>query len=178
MDFELLKRAKRYIDDMANGINPITGEHVGEFDSLNNIKVSRCLFYVSNILESEIEGKNNIKIDFYLSKDDLSKYTFMDYDMTISQIVNNINSLRPVNNMKKLKAVDVCNWLVSIGLLTLIEKDGKKSKVPTDIGRKMGMYLEHRNGFQGKYDVVIYKRGMQEFIIDNFEYLLEFIKTR
>ena len=37
MDIELLKRAKSYIDDMSNGINPITKAKVSKDDLINNI---------------------------------------------------------------------------------------------------------------------------------------------
>jgi len=41
---------------MANGINPITGELVSGNDTLNNIQISRCLFYVSGVLREVIYG--------------------------------------------------------------------------------------------------------------------------
>ena len=46
MNLELLKHAKEYIEKMANGINPLTGEIVPDNDLINNIRISRCLFYV------------------------------------------------------------------------------------------------------------------------------------
>lgn len=38
MNKELLKHAQEYIEKMAQGINPITGEVVKDDDTLNNIK--------------------------------------------------------------------------------------------------------------------------------------------
>lgn len=48
-------------------------------------------------------------------------------------------------------------------------------KVPTELGKSYGMYVEHRIGNFGEYDIIIYKKKMQEFIIDNFEKMLAFI---
>ena len=50
MNLDLLKHAKGYIEKLANGINPLTGENIPETDIINNIRISRCLFYVNNIL--------------------------------------------------------------------------------------------------------------------------------
>ena len=50
-DMELLIRAKTYIDKLANGINPINDEYVDESDVVNNVRISRCLFYTSGILK-------------------------------------------------------------------------------------------------------------------------------
>ena len=44
MNLELLKHAKEYIENMANGINPLTGESVKDDDLINNVRISRCLF--------------------------------------------------------------------------------------------------------------------------------------
>ena len=37
------------------------------------------------------------------------------------------------------------------------------------------MYIEHRIGTHGDYDIILYKKEAQKFIIDNFDNLLEFI---
>lgn len=50
VDIELLKRAKSYIDDMSNGINLISKAKVSKDDLINNTRISRCLFYVSFVL--------------------------------------------------------------------------------------------------------------------------------
>ncbi len=54
-ELETLERAKMYIDKLANGINPLNDEPVKDDDIVNNIRISRCLFYVSNILKNVIE---------------------------------------------------------------------------------------------------------------------------
>ena len=69
-ELEILKRAKLYIDKMANGKNPITDEEAGENDVINNVRVARCLFYVSGVLDKviasggEVEGKAKKKDPF------------------------------------------------------------------------------------------------------------------
>ena len=52
--------AKTYIDKMANGQNPLTDEYLPDSDLLNNVKITRCLFYVSSLLEElcELKGEN------------------------------------------------------------------------------------------------------------------------
>ena len=55
-ELEKIEHAKGYIDQLANGINPITGEPVPESELINNVHISRCLFYVSEVLRCVIEG--------------------------------------------------------------------------------------------------------------------------
>lgn len=181
VDLELLKHANDYILKMANGINPLTLENVSENDLLNNIKISRCLFYVNSILneviKNSINGKQTkvSKKKFCIDRSDLDRYKFIEEDVSISKIVKRINDLKNDDGMYKLKSSEVTDWLLSIGLLEEKNNNGKKVKVPTQLGCKMGMYLEHRMGTYQNYDIVIYKKSMQEFIIDNFEELLDFL---
>lgn len=178
MDLQLLKHAKGYIEKMANGINPLTNEMVPDNDLVNNVRISRCLFYINNVLDEVIENggiNKSDKLPFYLSRNDLEKYQYVDEDLTISRILKRINMLKPNENMSNLRAVDVVKWLIKIGVLTEVELNGKKTKVPTTLGKSMGVYLEHRVRLNYEYDAVVYKRIMQEFIIDNFYEMLEFI---
>ncbi len=49
-DIEIMQRAKLYIDKLANGVNPITDKPVSDEDCINNVRITRCLFYVSDVL--------------------------------------------------------------------------------------------------------------------------------
>lgn len=49
------ERAKTYIDALARGIDPLTGHTLPEGDIVNNMRISRCLFYVSGILARVLE---------------------------------------------------------------------------------------------------------------------------
>lgn len=54
-EIEIMQRAKLYLDKMANGIDPISDKAVSDNDCIKQIKVSRCLIYVSNILKKIID---------------------------------------------------------------------------------------------------------------------------
>lgn len=182
MNLELVKHAKDYIEKMANGINPLTDESIPDNDIINNIRISRCLFYVNSILGEVISNggitKNKTKkTSFNITKEEINKYQYPDEDLSISKIVRKINELISNENMAKLKATEVCNWLISIDLMMEGTLYGKKVKRPTEKGKIIGMYVEHRIGTHGDYDIILYKKGAQKFIIDNIEKLLEFINN-
>ncbi len=40
-ELEIMQRAKAYIDQLANGINPIDGTCVADSDVINNVRISR-----------------------------------------------------------------------------------------------------------------------------------------
>lgn len=161
MNLELLKHAKDYIEKMANGINPLTNENVPDNDIINNVRISRCLFYVNSILGEVLSNGgiiNNKKMPFNISKDEINKYQYSDEDLSISKIVKKINDLVSNENMTKLKATEVSNWLINIGLIMEGTLYGKKVKRPTEKGKIIGMYIEHRIGTHGDYDIILYKK--------------------
>ena len=59
-ELEKLQRAKMYIDKMANGIHPIDNTPAADSDMINNVRISRCLFYISDILRQVIDNNGVI----------------------------------------------------------------------------------------------------------------------
>ena len=55
-ELEKMQRAKMYIDKMANGINPIDGSMIPDEDVVNNVRLSRCFFYVADVLGQVIDN--------------------------------------------------------------------------------------------------------------------------
>ena len=98
-DLETIKRVRMYIDKLANGINPLNDFILPQSDIVNNVHISRCLFYTSDILRQIIENdkntdknkKNNKKEDFYISFENIQKFPFSDTPIPISEIAKRIN---------------------------------------------------------------------------------------
>ena len=55
-ELEKIAYAKSFIDKLANGINPVDDTPIPEGDIANNVRLSRCFFYVSDILRQVIEN--------------------------------------------------------------------------------------------------------------------------
>lgn len=180
MNLELLKHAKNYIEKMANGINPLTNEIIPDNDLINNVRISRCLFYVNNILGEVIDNegieKKNKKQKVNLTKEELNNFEYSNTPIPISTITKSLNELNKNKNTTKLKATHITKWLINLEILVETEINGKNYKLPTKTGKDMGLYIEERIGYNGEYYIVQYPKQMQEFIINNFDNLLEYIK--
>lgn len=179
MDIKLVEHANEYIKKMAQGINPLTNEEVSEDDLINNIKISRCLFYVSEVLEDVINGKiekpkKESVPPFEIDINDLSKFRYSPFPIGISEIANRINELRKDENSKKFNCTKISSWLVDTGMLSIVEIKGKKHKRPTANGEAIGISSEKRQGQYGEYYAVLYNEDAQHFIIDNFEGILDY----
>ena len=175
-ELEKMQRAKMYIDKLANGINPIDDEPAADSDIINNVRLSRCLFYVSGVLGQVIDnhgviGKAKVlKKAFSISAEDIRKFEFSATPITISEMTKRLNSVADLDTCHKLNYSAITSWLVEIGALeSRSNADGKSTKRPTEQGKALGISTEKRVGVNGEYVVVLYNREAQQFIIDNLE---------
>lgn len=179
---EKLQRAQMYISKLANGINPLNDNPVDQNEIIKNERISRCLRYVSEVLDGIIKSNGKTdnkkkvkKLPFFLSPEARSEFVSSEIPMTASEIARYLNSLADLNVSYKLKVTDIINWLVVAGLLEdKINAEGKATKYPTSVGSDLGIGIETRSGFHGTYTTVLYNQIAQKFIIDNIEAIVEF----
>ena len=180
-ELEKIEYAKSYIDKLANGINPLTGQPVADADIVNNVRISRCLFYVSDILRQTIESrgissvkKKQKKLTFYIDHDQRAKFEYSDKPIPVSEITRRINALIDEDNMLKLKHTSITSWLMDIGLLIeLVQTDERIFKQPTQQGNVLGITIEIRHGMTKDYSVTVYNRAAQQFVLDNLDAVIE-----
>ncbi len=179
-ELETLQRAKMYIDKMANGINPLDDMPVKDDDIINNVRISRCLFYVSDTLRKVIENGGTVSVskirkqDFDISADEIEKFEFSEIPIPVSEIAKRINVLTDTENSKKFSHRMITDWLIKTDFLTEIETaEGEKRKRPTQNGVNLGISVEERQGQRGIYHVVLYNKNAQKFIIDNIFAVLD-----
>ena len=179
-DLEIMQRAKMYIDKMANGVNPLTELPVPDEDCVSNVRISRCLFFVSDVLRKVIDNggigsKKAEMLPFSISPEQLGNYSISEKPITISAMASRISSLVDTKSMKKLGFRDIYAFLTETGYLKPVEReDGKKSRVPTEKGFEMGIIQEDRLGKTGyQYTANLLTDKAQLFILDNMDQILE-----
>ena len=180
-ELETLERAKMYMDKLANGINPIDGSVIPDEDIVNNVRLSRCFFYVSDVLRQVIENggvtpqKKIKKEPFSLTVEQRETFEFSTVPIPISEISKRINTLSTNENMSTLSYAVIRDWLTSLGMLEYaLDGNGKNAVRPTPQGENIGIALEARNGANGPYFVVVYNLVAQHFILDNLDAIIDY----
>ena len=175
-ELEKIAYAKSFIDKLANGINPLNDTLIPEDDIANNVRLSRCFFYVSDILRQVYENggitkpKRTPKIPFAASLEQLEKFEYSEEPIVVSEIAKRICARVDNDNMEKVSYRQINQWLLNIGMLYLHDFGGKKPvKRPTEDGNQIGITVETRMGRYGEYQVVLYNEDAQRFILDNLE---------
>lgn len=181
-ELEKIARARMYMDKLANGINPLDGTPIPDEDLINNVRLVRCFFFVSDVLRRVLENGGTEpapgahkpkKAPFSLSAARRELFAFSGRPIPASEIANRLNALADDPGMEKITYRMITGWLIDAGML-LCEDDpwDKSRKYPTAEGKRQGITLEERTGSQGPYRVVVYDIHAQHLILDNFDAIL------
>lgn len=179
-EIEIIARAQMYLEKLANGINPLTNEEVAENDVVNNVRISRCLFYTSGILKQIVDNKGKFKVEmpdraeFSITAEQLANFEYSERPISITEATKRINALINSMYVKEIKSKEITEWLVKVGMLTNIIVNNKARKRPTDAGQNLGIITEERvNQYGTIYEGVFYDLNAQHFIIDNIDAIIE-----
>ena len=162
--------AKDWILKLANGINPLDGSAIPDGDIVNNVHITRCLFYVSELLGTyQIMSNKKSKAyenEFYIKLEDIEKVTIVERT-GIASFVREINKLIP-DNTRPISYGKILNWLMANGYLEEVEVDNfGKRKNPTASGSAVGISAGLREGTNGQYRAVEYNSNAQRFILSD-----------
>lgn len=184
-ELEMLERAKMYIEKLANDINPLDDTIIPDEDVVNNVRLSRCFFYVAGILQQVIHDrgvaprKKIKKSPFVLPLEMRAAFNFSSTPIHLSEISKRINMLIDTDSMARLPYRTIRNWLISVGLLEETTGENKKFMVrPTTQREDLGIFLEHRTSERGPYVVVVYTLEAQHFILDNLDAIIDFERSK
>ncbi len=180
-EIDIMRRAQEYILSLARGFDPLTGEEITDDSVINNVRMSRCFFYVADVLEKVIENGGEVNRPV---RKESAKYTLLTqeiiqafpYSDTPMGINNLIKALREMlgENEKPLAAVQITAWLVSEGYLIENIRADKREKVATAKGNAIGITVKEGTNMQTgvSYRMNLYDKKAQRFILENHNRIL------
>lgn len=176
IDMSKLEVAIRYMQRIADGCNPVSNEPVEEDTVLNDPNVIRCMFFVKDVLEevrrsNGVTGSRRMKPRKEPFPFEILKHFRYQEDKTISHLLDQIHAPAEGLDIKKISPQTITGWLKAAGYLTVeyCQEVRKESAMPTEKGRALGIYTEVRTYGANSYVTVIYNRQAQEFLVMNFE---------
>ena len=176
-ELEKIAYAKSFIDKLANGINPLDDMPIPEGDIANNVRLSRCFFYVSDILGKVYEnggiGKAEKTLPFTITSEQLANFEPSPYSISGSEIAKKLALLVKNPLMKSFSVPKLNQWLIQKGLLyETTDYQGKSRKMPTEQGKAMGISAETKTGREGEYTAVLFDVKAQRFVVNHIYEIL------
>ena len=174
---DMIARAKMYMEQLASGINPLTGQPLQSGECAAEERMRRCFEYTASVLDAayrreidrEIKANRRCADEFNLTAEQIARYELSNEPIGLTAIRERFNSLVDISVTKRLKITAFTAFLIASGLIE--EVDGIKR--PTEEGRRMGIYeIERENLFSGhKYTQLVYSNEVQRFMLDNIDSL-------
>lgn len=177
---EKLKRAKAYLEQLADGYDPISGRELLDDSVLNNVKISRSFFFVADVLNGLIEDIGKTKpaskkhlSPFSISEEDKFNIRLSATPLQITKFCGRINEITDTEKMQKLQVTAFGKWLLAKGFLEVEMLSGKRSKKPTPMGEKIGISYELRTTAERQYYHLKYSKDAQQFLLDNLDEIIQ-----
>ena len=183
-ELDTLKRAKMYIDSLANGVDPVSGRPADDDSVINNIRVSRCLFYVSDVLEKVIANGGEVGVKKYhamqkpfdLTDEQMQKVYISQEPVGISEFTRRIGAVLD-ENMKNIPMTHITSWLCENGYLREEIVNNQKRKVSTSKGQGIGISTVDSVSKMGvPYKKIVYSAEAQSFLLSNIMEIAENFK--
>ena len=183
-ELEKIQYTKSFIDKLANGINPLNGEVIPENELLNNERISRCMHYVSSILETVYIRMNDVELNTTAPKVNKSSYNITvqegeqfayEEEMSLGEIARRLNRLANLRATRRITKRMIAKWLVNEGLAynDFDINPNRGFKRITQEGRKLGFDDEVLEGTRGKYAVIICNNEAQRYIVEHANIIAE-----
>ncbi|MCL2064688.1 MAG: DNA helicase RecQ [Candidatus Cloacimonetes bacterium] len=155
---------------------PTTKEAFADVSGVGQIKIERFgeifITIISEFLQNDeisVETPPNPK------EINLSEIEISSEPTTVSIIADRINCLLMRYAYEKVSGVRINDWLISKGYLQTTTENGKKYKIPTDEGTKLGITNEKREIRGENTQIIFFDIKAQQFITQNS---LEIVKNR
>ena len=177
-ELEIMQRAKMYMEKLAQGIDPISDQEIPEDSVLNNVRLARCFFYVSGVLDQVIANGGNVKKtpkkNFYVTEEELRRLNPSPEPIRITQFVELVMNAINDPDRKKLKTTTITDWLIEKGFMSKqADAGGKSKRLSTAMGEQIGLTAKLREGQYGTYQAVYYSEEAQRFILDHLQEILQ-----
>ena len=182
-ELDILRHAKGYLDKLAEGIDPLTGEPVPSDDVVRKERIAKCLTYVSGVLEQVISRGRQESLPtqkqlrlpaFAISEEALSRVPVSETPVTITEFGKTVNAQIDQTRIDKLKTASLLEYLDKHGFLEMRPlPNGRSTRQPTQIGQQLGIGLEEREGTEGPYTATVYSSEAQRFLLKHMDEIVE-----
>ena len=186
-ELEKIAYAQSFILKLANGVNPIDNTPIPDGDVAKNPRLSKCFFYVSDVLEQVCTNSaisltdpsalgRRRKRAFSLPSERLDEFEYSKRPITLAEMHRRLLYLAAdESNMKKLKKSKIVKWLITYGFLESHDVDGKNILHPTEAGSEIGIiFNDGRSPLGDEYNFLTLTLNAQHFIIDSFKSIASF----
>lgn len=177
-EFEKMEKAKNVLLKISKGVDPLSGEAIAENNFLNDPRIIRCFYFVTEVLDNVIQGvyrKTGSRLpDFIITPEQKQRVTFPEGKIGVNEFSRQINQYIDTNASKKLTGMEFNKKLKKMGILTdKIIENGKTRTVINPNSAKYGLEMENRKYNGMEYEMVVINDQGKKYLLDNIETIMK-----
>lgn len=177
-DFDKMEKAKNVLLKIAGGVDPLTGEAIAENTFLNDPRIIRCFYFITEVLDDVMHGvyrkAGSRPLDFIITPEQKRRVNFPEGKIGVNEFSKQINQCIDSNASKKLTGVELNKRLKKMGILA--EKNagnGKTRTVTNQNSAKYGFEMENRQFNGVEYEMVVINDEGKRYLLDNIETIMK-----
>jgi len=172
-DIELIIRAQQILREIAQGINPFTGETIEESNFVKNPKMIRCFNFVADVLERTKSTVRNLNTQFIITKAQKEEIDIPFETIGITKFIQAVNQVINQSISKRASSKKIFDSLKTLGILgETVDRDGRKTTIVIPNSANYGFESVRRVSNDIEYEQVVANRKGQKYLIDNLEMLM------
>ena len=171
-ELEKMMRARDYVRKLADGIDPLTDKEIPQDSTYNNVRISRCMFYIWEILGKVIDNGGEItkktksrKGQYVPQQEDCIRLKPHAEPLPITKFMEHLQS-QLGEERGKISREPIVNWLLQNKLIREIQHEKGIKRLADENGMAIGIQNVESVGKYGTYTYVYYNPDAQQIIID------------
>jgi len=172
-ELDKIENARAVLQGIAKGIDPLTGELISENTFLQDSRIIRCFYFITEILDNVSNGsynRNNNLPNFIITPEQKSRVVMSEGRIGVNEFSKCINTCIDTNISKKLTGVELNKRLKKLGILSETStSDGKTRTITNENSFEFGFEMETRSFKGAEYEMVCMNDKGKKYLMDNIE---------
>ncbi len=176
-DFEKMDKAKTVLMKIAKGINPINGEPIKDESFLNDPKIIRCFYYITEVLDNVMNGaysRGGKLTHFFISPEQKAMVVLPDGLIGVNEFSKQVNKCIDQSKSKNLTGVELNKRLKKMGVLgeETNTVTGKSRTVTNSSSKEYGFEMITRSFNGAEYEMVVINDTGKRYLMDHLEEIM------
>lgn len=180
-DNERYYTTKIYLDRLAKGMDPLTGEDLPLDTVLNNVYVCRAFALASEVFDKVIKNGCRVtpvtdrreRLAFSITEQQRDKIVVSESPVSVTVIARRVERVLD-RDVKPLAPTKITEWLEAEGFLTtVVSENGRHTRVATANGESLGIVTKDEDLRGETIKKSYYDINAQAFVVANLDKIAE-----
>lgn len=176
-NYEKMDKAKTVLMRIARGINPLDGEPINDESFLNDPKIIRCFYFITEVLDNVMNGtygKNGKLANFIISPEQKGMVVLPEGPIGVTEFSKLVNMCIDQSVSKKLTGVEINRRLKRLGVLgeETNSATGKTRTVTNSNSSEYGFEMITRSFNGSEYDMVVMNDTGKRYLMEHLEEIM------